>query len=77
VWGFCRDWWRTRTLAMTRSGNTNVPCEPFRRASVRVAGLKMPKMVRDSGDGNIIGSWPEWKGKRHEISVGLTMMVIL
>lgn len=39
-------------LVMTRSGNTHMPCEPFRLGHVRVAGSKVPKMVMYSGDGN-------------------------
>jgi hypothetical protein len=39
-------------LAMTRSGNTNVPCEAFCWLYVRLAGSKVPKMVRYSGDGD-------------------------
>jgi hypothetical protein len=48
---------------MTRSGNTNVPCEPFCWGHVRVAGPKIPKMVRHFKEREQIGSWPRKKGK--------------
>jgi hypothetical protein len=49
VWGFLGF---GGALAVTRSGNTNVPCEPIWWGHVRVAGSKIPRMVRHSGHGN-------------------------
>ena len=50
-------------LAMTRSGNTNVPCEPFwwgYGPCCRVKGTKDGEAFRGREQ---IGSWPRKKGK--------------
>lgn len=65
-------------LTMTRSGNTNVPCEPFCWGHVRVAGSKTPKTVRHSGDAGIKSArGPRKKGKGKARNSGFTMTVIL
>jgi hypothetical protein len=75
VWGFVGI---GGALAMTRSGNTNVPapCEPF------WWGHGPRCRVKDTKDGEAfrgreqLGSWPR-KGKGKARNSGLTMIVIL